>query len=157
MVRTHKSTPITIQGQVSKLAKEFPSGIVVSQTPRSLKWEMDIRPSPNSRVYRIRIRYTLNEKPKINVIDPPVLQKAKGQDLLPHVYSTKEQLICLYFPPFEEWTPAKFIAKTIVPWASEWLLYYELWLITGEWLGEGIHHSSKNDIKKTETIESDKA
>ncbi|MDY0295864.1 MAG: hypothetical protein RB296_00975 [Acidobacteriota bacterium] len=31
------------------------------------------------------------------------------------------------------------IAKTIVPWASEWLIFYELWLATGEWLGGGIH------------------
>lgn len=32
------------------------------------------------------------------------------------------------------------IADTLVPWASEWLLFYELWLATdGQWLGEGEH------------------
>ena len=31
------------------------------------------------------------------------------------------------------------LATTIVPWCSEWLFYYELWLATGEWLGGGVH------------------
>ena len=31
------------------------------------------------------------------------------------------------------------IAETIIPWASEWLLHYEIWLATGEWQGGGIH------------------
>ena len=32
------------------------------------------------------------------------------------------------------------IADTIIPWTSEWLFFYELWLATGgEWLGEGEH------------------
>ena len=29
------------------------------------------------------------------------------------------------------------IAETIVPWASEWLFYYEIWKGTGEWYGGG--------------------
>lgn len=32
------------------------------------------------------------------------------------------------------------IANTIVPWTSEWLFYYEIWLATGQWHGGG--HSS---------------
>ena len=31
------------------------------------------------------------------------------------------------------------IAKTILPWTSEWLVHYQLWLATGEWHGGGIH------------------
>jgi hypothetical protein len=31
------------------------------------------------------------------------------------------------------------LAYTVVPWTSEWLVFYELWLITGEWLGGGTH------------------
>jgi hypothetical protein len=29
------------------------------------------------------------------------------------------------------------MANSIVPWASEWLFFYEMWLITGEWDGGG--------------------
>ena len=28
------------------------------------------------------------------------------------------------------------IVDTIVPWAAEWLLHYEIWLATGEWFGD---------------------
>jgi hypothetical protein len=31
------------------------------------------------------------------------------------------------------------IALTIIPWLLEWLVYYEAWLVTGEWLGGGVH------------------
>jgi hypothetical protein len=29
------------------------------------------------------------------------------------------------------------LADSIVPWASEWLFFYEFWLVTGEWDGGG--------------------
>lgn len=29
------------------------------------------------------------------------------------------------------------LADTIVVWASEWLFFYESWLLTGDWLGGG--------------------
>ncbi len=32
------------------------------------------------------------------------------------------------------------VAYTIVPWLMEWLVYYEVWLITGQWEGGGIPH-----------------
>jgi hypothetical protein len=41
--------------------------------------------------------------------------------------------------------------ETIVPWISEWLMYYELWLSTGEWLGGGIHPQKKNEQDEKET------
>ncbi len=55
---------------------------------------------------------------------------------IPHRYGPSEP--CLYYPG--EFDPDReFIADVVVPWASEWLLHYELWLITGEWLGGGVH------------------
>jgi hypothetical protein len=29
------------------------------------------------------------------------------------------------------------VDNTILPWISEWLFFYELWLFTGDWLGGG--------------------
>jgi hypothetical protein len=37
----------------------------------------------------------------------------------------------------------RLLAITVVPWISEWLIYYELWLVTGRWLGGG--HTSTAD------------
>ena len=38
-----------------------------------------------------------------------------------------------------EWAERMLIAEIIVPWISEWLLHYEIWLVTGEWHGGGMH------------------
>jgi hypothetical protein len=47
--------------------------------------------------------------------------------------------LCLFLGN-REWHVSIPIADTLVPWASEWLLFYELWLATGgPWLGEGEH------------------
>lgn len=43
-----------------------------------------------------------------------------------------------------------FLAMKIVPWAAEWLLFYEIWTITGEWCGEGVGHSRKTPYIKSE-------
>jgi hypothetical protein len=52
---------------------------------------------------------------------------------LPHVFGGED--LCLYYEG--EWTSEMALVETIVPWASEWLVHYELWLITGEWGGGG--------------------
>ena len=37
----------------------------------------------------------------------------------------------------DEWNADMLISESVVPWTSEWLLHYELWLATDEWLGGG--------------------
>jgi hypothetical protein len=29
------------------------------------------------------------------------------------------------------------LATTVLLWAAEWLMHYELWLVTGQWHGGG--------------------
>ena len=79
------------------------------------------------------------QSPKVYVVSPKPLALADGAQRLPHVYDHVKQQLCLYYGPAREWTPDKMIADTIVPWASEWLLHYEFWLVTGIWHGGGIH------------------
>jgi hypothetical protein len=45
-----------------------------------------------------------------------------------------------------------FIAYTILPWTSLWLYFYELWLVTGQWMGGGKHPSpeEKKEAKKSQ-------
>ena len=144
-------TAVPIPVQIKFLAEDFPSGEVKSQTLRRLKWEMDIVPSPNSSTYRIRIDYTIGASPKVFVIRPAVLRKAEGATVLPHVFDPDKQQLCLYYSKFGEWDASMFLSRTIVPWASEWLYFYELWVITGEWLGEGIGHSRKAPFVKKDS------
>ena len=47
--------------------------------------------------------------------------------------------LCLWDPAEMFWTPEISIAATIIPWTSEWLLFFEYWQISGEFLGPGRH------------------
>src|SRR5690606_39815126 len=57
--------------------------------------------------------------------------------LLPHVYSTPKQQLCLYYPKEKEWNTGMYYVHTLIPWACEWLCHYELWVSTGIWHGGG--------------------
>lgn len=142
---------IPIPVQIRFLNEEFPNGEVKSHDLRHLRWEMEIVPSPNSSAYRIRIDYTIGASPKVFVINPAVLKKAEGATVLPHVFDTEKQQLCLFYSKIGEWDASMLLSRSIVPWASEWLYFYELWVITGEWLGEGIGHSRKTPFVKMDS------
>lgn len=103
-----------------------------------LIWDFDARPSALGRIYQLRIRHTKNCSPEVHVLSPNLIDIANGR-ALPHVYSSKPVKLCLHFPKYDEWTPDKPIAETIVPWAYLWLYYFENWLATDEWQGGGKH------------------
>ena len=42
----------------------------------------------------------------------------------------------------DDWDNSKYDSD-LIPWISEWLFYFEMWLITGEWYGGG-HGNEKN-------------
>ena len=64
-------------------------------------------------------------------------------DDLPHIYwNSRAPLwpaLCLWDPVETDWDPEMTIAATIIPWTSEWLLFFEYWQISGEFLGPGRH------------------
>lgn len=93
-----------------------------------------LQPTELSRTYTVQVRYQYGLWPATRVRDP-ILQPRPGASGLPHVYTGDE--LCLYLPG--EWNPAMSIGHTILPWASEWLFHYEMWLATGKWAGGGRH------------------
>ena len=112
-----------------------------------LNWTGAIVPTPLSASYTVRIVYEQGFSPKTYVHEPK-LAVVPGEKL-PHVYDESEQRLCLYYPGARpEWTASLSIANTIVPWASEWLFFYEIWLATGEWLGGGIHLGTRKEEPK---------
>ena len=103
-----------------------------------LKWDFNVRPTPLSREYRLRIRQRKYHTPEVYVLSPNLNELANGR-CLPHVYSQEPVKLCLHFPKFNEWTHDKSIADTIAPWAYLWLFYFEHWLAANEWQGDGKH------------------
>jgi len=55
-----------------------------------------------------------------------------------HVY--KNGVLCLYYPPDDGLKNTDLISKKIIPWVAEWLLYYEIFLLTGKWKGPEAPH-----------------
>lgn len=99
-------------------------------------WAGEIQPTAMSAKYTVRIHYEFLNAPRANVLTPALHDRGDGQPI-PHLHSG--EALCLYQPRYREWRPTLFIADTIVPWAALWLYYYEVWHITGEWLGGGEH------------------
>jgi len=95
-----------------------------------------LQPNVLCRVYTVKVTYRHRSSPRVRVIDP-LLELHPRATSLPHVYSGGD--LCLYLPG--EWTEDMLLARTILPWTCEWLLHYELWLITGRWAGSGEDHA----------------
>jgi len=103
-----------------------------------LTWEFDASPSPLSRRYGARLDYRQGQTPAVYIDSPDLNALADGRRL-PHVYEQKPPRLCLYLPRTGQWNPSLGLDRTIVPWTSLWLFYFEDWLATGEWNGGGVH------------------
>ena len=96
----------------------------------------DLHPSELCAVYTVRVTQCGGGKPEVRVLEPS-LKMREGEKSIPHMYG--QERLCLFLPGSQEWQPADPIALTIIPWASLWLFFYEVWHATGEWLGGGVH------------------
>jgi len=145
-IRLVRAKVLTLAEQSHSLLEAYPQFQVMRFTPDETVWEGTLRPTEMSELYTVRILYKRNGKTKIKVwVISPQLRVREGEKEIPHMY--EQDRLCLYYPPAGEWTPLKWIYKTIVPWVCEWLYYYEIWHVTGEWLGGGIHEEANTDIE----------
>lgn len=129
--------PLTPAQQGFGLRALFP-GADLAVRRGALRWAGWLQPSPLGRRYRVRLDYRVWTPPRTRVLSPDLRELAGGRRI-EHLYSQEEQELCLYLPGSGEWTPAMSLARTIVPWACEWLLHFEAWLLTGTWEGGGVH------------------
>lgn len=109
-------------------------------TKGKLIWKSKVRPTQLSREYNIEIIYAKSNLPEVYVVGDE-LQNLDSKDF-PHKYEidieNKRVKLCLY-RYYKEFSSEKLICETIIPWAIEWLYFYEIWLVTGEWQGGGEH------------------
>ena len=99
-----------------------------------LKWKGNVQPTPSSVIYSVEIEYLVGQsRPNVRVVNPELVD-SKPMSL---THRFKDGSLCLHTR--EQWTADKYVAEFIVPWIPVWLVYYEGWLITGEWEGGGVH------------------
>jgi hypothetical protein len=120
----------SVAQQAFALRARYPGAQLHLRAGRLL-WTGDLRPNCLSRDYRVQIAYRTGGHPHVRV-NSPQLDGRPGESL-PHVY--RDGTLCLYREG--EWSSSMLIADSVVPWASEWLFFYEIWLPSGEWHGGG--------------------
>jgi hypothetical protein len=47
------------------------------------------------------------------------------------------------------------IHETIIPWTAEWIVFYEIWRITGQWHGLAAPHGTGEKTPETIRAEDD--
>lgn len=102
-------------------------------------WEGYLKPTPMSANYKVKIDYS--EKTNyvnVSVLGPHLISRAGEK--IPHRYSNGS--LCLFYPKDKEWHPKMHLAATIIPWTAEWLYYYEIWMISGNWNGAEVKHTN---------------
>lgn len=139
-----KNLPLTPQQQKGILIKDYPNGVFKNISFNKWEWIYQLQPTEGSPFYSFKLVYD-DIRPRIYILD--LLERVDGNLELPHVWNDKKQEICLYYPIYKEWTHYNKIS-IFVPWVSEWLYYYELWLVTGTWYGGGIHDNDNSITKK---------
>lgn len=117
-----------------------------------------VRPSPITSTYDIEVLYRSPRKPIVRILQPKLTRRAAAPDEpIPHTYgfgTPGEETPCLYYPQDVQvekgWPAGRSIATTIMPWLLAWLVDYELWHATGEWLGGGVPHGDdpKNEPER---------
>lgn len=128
-----KPKVLSVPTQLTKILKEYENIKYYNIINGTMVVVLQINPTKLSRIYDVKIKYKVGKKPIINILNLEIDKEIK----LPHTYTNNE--LCLYYPRNKEWTKYMYLSDTIIPWISEWLYFYQVWEITGEWYGGGIH------------------
>ena len=134
----------TIAEQLATMRSKCPQFETVFTAHSSLKVTGALQPTSRSVTYNFILKYNLTDKPRIKIVSPELIKNEKGEDA-EHLYPNG--YLCLYQPKYREFTRTDLLTDTIIPWTSLWLYHYEVWHLTGEWLGGGEHPTSKTKSK----------
>lgn len=131
---------LSIWAQHRAIVRKYDDVSAVVRTRRCALWHVRLKPADLP--YIVAIRYLLRSGGKDKRRQPPFLhvtviasilgrRSENSDEPIPHVWTEGPPPdLCLYDPGFEsirsEWNIGMSIADTIIPWASEWLYFYEL-------------------------------
>ncbi|WP_338833319.1 hypothetical protein [Bradyrhizobium septentrionale] len=142
----HKK-PRSLGAQQARMAGRWPDFKFRVFSQNLVGWDGAIRGAQKWYLVRVLWLADGSYKPYLFLLDPPLRPRDGGTfDQIPHLLFDNDNPassgLCLFDPDGGEWSNRLLIADTTIPWAAEWLLYYELWHLTGEWQGGGVGHES---------------
>lgn len=135
--------PLNIFQQDYAIRARFPGFQKHVLSDRKGSWVGTLRPADGLTDYRVKVVYQIKYRPRSYVLSPKI-ELRDGATKIEHTYGPNERP-CLFMP--EEWNDQRLIADTVIPWLSLWLFYYEMWHLTGKWLGGG-HTFAPNQIPR---------
>lgn len=138
-------TPNLAQRHAELKALAWPEATLEFVQGRELRFGFKVAPSPLSRVYRCLLKLYAARFPELFVLEPDPRMLAGGRKL-PHIYphDGRGTKLCLWLPKAGEWSQSMRLDDTYLPWAAEWLDYFEEWLTTDVWAGGGAHPEPRN-------------
>ncbi|HTW31971.1 MAG TPA: hypothetical protein VMD76_09845 [Candidatus Sulfotelmatobacter sp.] len=125
---------LTVMQQHQHVCARFPGFRGRSNRGTRITWRGTLKPTPRSAIYEIEICYEAPFRPTVRVLAPKL---STWGDLTKQPHTFRDGSLCVH--EHHEWHGNKLIAATIIPWTAVWLDFYETWLDTGLWLGEGTH------------------
>lgn len=137
MTRFIRQTYLTVMQQDQYMRARYPQFRSSTNHGTRIVWYGTLQPAPRSQAYEVRISYEVPFRPVVRVLSPK-LQTWGNLRKQPHTF--QDGSLCVH--QTHEWNGNKLMAATIVPWTSLWLFFYETWLDTGAWEGEGTHPSA---------------
>lgn len=90
--------------------------------------------------YTYQITYEQGQAPRFHIISPKI---APHSDI--HRY--RDESLCFFYPKDYIWMDNHSISKTFFPWLLEWILCYEYWKITGNWMVNEVRHDISTHTK----------
>lgn len=149
-----------ISAQDDRMKELYPKFKIVFRNSWGIAWKGVVQPA--FKKYEILILFIPGcDRPEISIEAQPVSvfvtsglhRRSEAPDEpIPHRYPcTQFHELCLYHPVSDSWNQyEEYIADDIVFWASQWLLTYEFWHLTGEWVAPGAHPEIGDKERKEE-------
>lgn len=131
--------------QKMRIQKNFPCFKCTLQND-TLKCHGLITPDETRETYKISILKKYYDPPKV-FIKSPIIEEPNSKI---HRYNDKS--LCLYDWRDKPWKKHYLIDEKLIPWISEWIIFYELYKETGEWLGPEAPHSKGSNTKQQQTL-----
>lgn len=148
-----KKDALSVREQQRLIARTYPSFRLVCDSELIGIWRGTL--CPINRAYEVEITYfpqtrfdgysLSNPELNVRIVDPVIGLNPRGTgEPPPHIYydelDPEHPPLCLYDWRDDEWQPSQPIVETIIPWTSEWIYYFERWMLTGVWEGGGRSH-----------------
>lgn len=138
--------------QLLAMQSQWPDFVGERRSNGLLSWYGPLKPQLQRYLVEVYWQPGTFDRPYV-IIDKPAIKPIEGKDFedIPHLLYNEDKPIrsplCLFDPDGNEWSESDLIAETTIHWAAEWLNYYELWHLFGEWLGPSVGYESFGQMK----------